>query len=334
MSLLTIQDIMGTVKLQQAAAAAEISITAPTPGSPGIDQGQGQGANYGTTMNASRIEAETAARQGGPGSRTERQPGSHASISPGMALPRKRLIKAGLELEGLRAAFNEEAVFAACQIAADAASMAHALAPQPALAAEQQPLSASERPSEGSQTSPRKHSQPDAQQAHVAARAGMQQKRAGAKSSRFVLEVSARLSDLQAEVRLSEAVCWGVHMQTVSASYGARCLVVERVMLSLNSAQLISLGAAVATVHLPGILEASDPENSPWLIFPAAELAEDLGRALTGAILPPSARAEPEPERLHDFDESLLESASLMNSIVTDPDGEDDSRTLSRFVHH
>ena len=54
---------------------------------------------------------------------------------------------------------------------------------------------------------------------------------------------------------------------------------------------------------------------------------------MTGAILPPSARMEPEPERLHDFDESLLESASLMNSMVTDLDGEDDSRTLSRYIH-
>ena len=325
---------MGTVKLQKTAAAAEIPITAPISGSPVKDCAQGQGANTDSALNTSKPEVEAAARQGGSSSRKERMPGSHASISPGAKQEpsRKKLIKAGLELEGLRAAFNEEAVFAACQIAADAASMAQALTPQPAPAAEQQPIGAAERPSEGAQTSPRKHIQPDAQQARPAVRAGGQQKKAAAKSGKFVLELSARLSDLQAEVRLSEAVCWGVHVQTVSASYGARCLVVERVMLSLNSARLISLGAAVATVHLPGVLEAPDPENSPWLTIPAAENAEDLGRALTGAILPPSARMEPEPERLHDFDESLLESASLMNSMVTDLDGEDDSRTLSRYV--
>ena len=327
---------MGTVKLQQTAAAAEIPITAPISGSPGKDCAQGQGAETNSALNNSKSEAEAAALQGGPGSRKERMPGSHASISPGAKQEpsRKKLIKAGLELEGLRAAFNEEAVFAACQIAADVASMTQALAPQPAPVAEQQPIGAAERPSEGAQTSPRKHPQPDAQQGRPAVRANGQQKKAAGKNGKYVLELSARLSDLQAEVRLSEAVCWGVHVQTVSASYGARCLVVERVMLSLNSARLISLGAAVATVHLPGVLEAPDPENSPWLTIPAAENAEDLGRALTGAILPPSARMEPEPERLHDFDESLLESASLMNSMVTDLDGEDDSRTLSRYIHY
>ena len=335
-SLLAVQDIMGTVKLQQAAAAAEIPVTAPASGTSGKDCAQGQGASIGTTSKAGNPEVEAAAWQGGSGSRKERLPGSHASISPGAKQEpsRKKLIEAGLELEGLRAVFNEEAVFAACQIAADAASMAQALALQPAPAAEQQPTGAAERPSEGAQTSPRKHSQPDAQQARTAVREGGQQKKTAAKNGKYVLELSARLSDLQAEVQLSEAVCWGVHVQTVSASYGARCLVVERVMLSLNTARLISLGAAVATFHLPSVLEAPDPESSPWLTIPAAENAEDLGRALTGAILPPSARMEPEPERLHDFDESLLESASLMNSMVTDLDGEDDSRTLSRFVHH
>ena len=232
--------------------------------------------------------------------------------------PARKLIKAGLELEGLKAIFDAEAIFAACQIAADAVAMHERLAPQrtPAAQAQQVSAAAGPLPSLGSPGQELKQAGPTA---------AAPPKKAGPslKSSKYELVVSARLSDLQGEARLSELVSWGVHVQTVSAALGPRCAVIERATLSLNSAQLISLGAAVVTAHIPGVLEEPAPESSPWFIFSKAEGAEDLGRALTGAILPPSARTLPFPERTPDFDESsLLESASHMNSIVTDLDAE------------
>lgn len=249
----------------------------------------------------------------GPGAR-------HAAVSPSgkQKAPARKLIKAGLELEGLKAIFDAEAIFAACQIAADAVAMHERLAPQrtPAAQAQQVSAAAGPLPSLGSPGQELKQAGPTA---------AAPPKKAGPslKSSKYELVVSARLSDLQGEARLSELVSWGVHVQTVSAALGPRCAVIERATLSLNSAQLISLGAAVVTAHIPGVLEEPAPESSPWLIFAKAEGAEDLGRALTGAILPPSARTLPFPERTPDFDESsLLESASHMNSIVTDLDAE------------
>lgn len=330
MSLLVVQDIMASVQLQPAPAASA-SAAAPAPETPRRRSENGQAPQPGAATTASRPPAEASAK-----SSAGSQPGKHTAISPGSKSegPRKKVIKAGMELDGLRTVFDAEAVFAACQIAADAVSMQESLAPVPVLSAgeQQQPASAPSGPTDSSGDLRRDSKPAESQQARQATRAATPQRKGGpsSKLSKYELQLSARLSDLQAEIRLSEMVCWGVHVQTVSAAYGPRCAVIERVSLSLNSAQLISLGAAVLTAHVPGILEEPTQENSPWLDFPKAEGAEDLGRALTGMILPPSTRLEPDLDRGHDYDDGLLESASLMNSIVTDLNGEDDGRTLSR----
>ena len=268
-----------------------------------------QGAPSGSKIPAERNLKGTGGAQGS----------NHASVSPSakQKAPCRKLIRAGLELEGLRAVLDTEAVFAACQIAVDAVAVHEKLVPEQRLAQEQQ-ASAAAGPI-NSLGSPRQ----ELKQAGSMPAAPLRMAGPSLKSSKFELEVSARLSDLQGEARLSETVCWGVHVQAVSAALGPRCAVIERAALSLNSAQLISLGTAVLTAHVPGILEEPSPDNSPWLLFSRAEGAEDLGRAMTGAILPPRARAEPYPDRSPDYDESsLLESASHMNSVVTDLDAE------------
>ena len=306
-SLLIVQDIMATVQLRNAPAASGPS-TASASGRQSEGLQPPQMGKDPAEHSAKGIAGALKPPAVSPSSRQEPQ-GS------------RKLIKAGLELDGLRAVFNAEAVFAACQIAADATSLQAALAPAANAGGTQE--GAVSRVS-GSSSSPRRDAKAPEQQ-QQAARAAPPQKKAGfrGKSSRFQVELIARLSDLQGEARLSEAVCWGVRMRVVSAALAPRCVVAEGISLTLNSAQLISLGVAVVTVSLPGVLEAPPPERCPWAMFPRAEGAEDLGRALTGAILPPSARAQLEPERAPpDFDESQLESASLMNSIVTDMDGD------------
>ena len=306
-SLLVVQDIMATVHLQNAPAAR-----APSTASASGRQNEG--------VQLSQMGKDPAE----PSAKGIAGPLKHPAVSPNSKQEPQgsgKLIKAGLELDGLRAAFNAEAVFAACQIAADATSLQAALAPAASAVGTQE--GAVSRVS-GSLSSPGRDAKTPEQQQH-AARAAPAQKKAGfrGKSSKFQVELSVRLNDLQGEARLSETVCWDMRMRAVSAALAPRCAVLEGISLALNSAQLISLGAAVVTVSLPGVLEAPPPERCPWAMFPQAEGAEDLGRVLTGAILPPSARAQLEPIGVPpDFDESQLESASLMNSIVTDMDGD------------
>ena len=327
MPLLALQDILATVQLQDAPIP-----THPLP-APASESAAGQPEPEQAVQGAPSNGRNPAGAD--PKRSTEDSQGArHAALSPSgkQKAPARKLIKAGMELEGLRAVFDPEAVFAACQIAADAVAMHEKLAPQQPPAAPQQQVSAAAGPlpSLGSPGQEPKQAGPTA--AALPRKAGP-----SPKSSKYELEVSARLSDLQGEARLSELVCWGVHVQTVSAALGPRCAVIERATLSLNSAQLISLGAAVVTAHIPGVLEEPSAESSPWLIFSKAEGAEDLGRALTGAILPPSARAQPFPERTPDFDESsLLDSASHMNSIVTDldADGEGPHAMLAQHAAH
>ena len=311
--LLALQDILATVHLQNAphpSVPTPAPATEGTPGQPEHEQAPQRAASGG------RYPAGAAPK----GSAESSQGAKHAAVSPSAkrTIPGRKLVKAGLELDGLRAVFDAEAVFAACQIAADAVAMHEKLAAQrPRVAQEQQAGTAvGPLPSRGT---PRQElKQTESPGAAPSKKPGL-----SLKSSRYELEVSARLSNLQGEARLSELVSWGVGVQTVSAALGPRCAVIEHAVLSLNSAELISLGAAVVTAHVPGVLEEPPPENSAWLIFPRAEGAEDLGRALTGTILPPGARAEPYPERTPDLDESsLLESASLVNSMVTDMDAE------------
>lgn len=309
-SLLALQDIVATVQLQNA-TAADISIAAATSES-GVRQPDSEQATQ-STAGAGRNPAGANPKAGKQAGALRKQ----ATISPRSKseAPRRKVIKAGLELDGLKAVFNEEAVFAACQIAADAVAMHEQLAPKPLPAASEQPASIASGPLD-SLSSP----EPNLKQQESTFAAPQKKAMSSPKSSKYQLEVSMRLSDLQSEMRLSELVCWDVHVQTISAAYGPRCAVIEGVSLSLNSARLISLGAAVITAHIPGVLEEPSPENSPWQIFPKAEGAEDLGRALTGAILP--QRPEPDMDTGNDYDESLLESASLMNSVVTELDGE------------
>ena len=310
--LLALQDIMATVQLQDAPGPTT------SPPAPASEGSAGQLAHEPALQglsSGSKIPAETDMKGigGAPGSK-------HASVppSPEQKTPSRKLIRAGLELEGLRAVFDAEAVFAACQIAEDAVAVHEQLesAQRPAAQGQQASAAAGPNTSLGS---------PEQELKQAGSMPAAPLKRAGPslKSSKYELEVSARLSDLQGEARLSETICWGVRVQAVSAALGPRCAVVDHVALSLNSAQLITLGAAVLTAHVPGVFKEPSPEKSPWLLLSRAESAEDLGRALTGAILPPRPRAEPYPDRTPDFDESsLLDSASHMNSIVTDLDAE------------
>lgn len=311
--LLALQDILATVHLQDDPCPPS-STTAPAPGGT-AGQPQHKQAAQGA---ASGFRDPAGAEAKGSGDNSQGAKPAAVSPSAKRTVPGRKLVKAGLELDGLRAVFDAEAVFAACQIAADAVAMHEKLALQHPPAAPEQQASTAVGPLTSLGTPRQALKQTDSTGAASSKKTGLSQK-----SSRYDLEVSARLSNLQGEARLSELVCWGVSVQTVSAALGPRCAVIEHATLSLNSAELMSLGAAVVTMHIPGVLEEPSPEDSAWLIFPRAEGAEDLCRALTGTILPPSARAEPYPERTPDYDESsLLESASHMNSIVTDMDAE------------
>ena len=313
--LLALQEIMATVQLQDTP-----DIAASPPASEGAaGQPDNKQAMRGAASNARSPAASDPTRSTGSGQGRKQAPPS-PSVKQKAQGPKR--IKAGLELDGLRAVFDAEAVFAACQIAGDAVAMHSKLAAQGRPVAEELQASAAASlvPILGS---PGGQEPKQAVSAAPLKRAGPSQKR-----HKYEMEVRARLSDLQGEARLSELVCWGVTVQTVSAALGPRCAVIERVALSLNSAQLISLGAAVLTAHIPGVLEKATPEDCAWPAFPRAEGAEDLGRALTGPILPPSARPGPFLERNPDYDESMIESASLMNSMVTDLDAEGRSRLM------
>ena len=249
----------------------------------------------------------------------------------------KRL-KVGVELEGLHASFDAEAVFAACQIAVDAKAVQDMLA-APADAALASPASVELAPvSERSEPPSPAAASPAAKwKATVAAATGKGAPAAKASprapvkkvpAAKLDLQLAARLGDLRGDMWLSDDVCWGIHIGAVTAAYASRCAVVERVTLTLNNAPLIHLAAAVAAVQLPGKLEPAAPAADPWAAFGGAEAgdAADLGRVLTGGSL---VAASPLAEAAAD-EHAALETASHVGSQVTDLTLDDGDRTLSR----
>lgn len=260
----------------------------------------------------------------------------------------QKCAKVGVELEGLRIIFSAEAVFAALQIAADVTAVQDSLrptetAPHPTASAIEQPGTTSmaneaSTPKAASAKLSRRDSLAAVKwRATVAAATGKTVSAQGytprrhpPSKPRLDIRFDACLSDMQAEMWLSDQVTWGMHIASFAASYAARCAVIEGVTLLLNHAPLIRLGAAVAAGHLPGFLEEAAPLSSPWVILgkPEAAAAARLGRALVGGSL---VEASPVAEEAAEGEHLVgLESASQMGSIITDVTFDDDARTLSR----
>jgi hypothetical protein len=263
----------------------------------------------------------------------------HASRKPEPApgAPSRQVAKVGVELEGLRASFIAEAVFAALQVAADVA----ALQAVPGLPCEDAPSGVpSEAQSPASQVekgrgqgetmaairwreavtvatgkAPRLHTHSSP----------VSPSRKSPRKAKLDLRVDACLQDLQADMWLSDSVAWRVEIGSVAASYAARCAVIEHVALLLNDAPLIRLGAAVAAVQLPGILEEAAAKDSPWVTLSKAEDAASLGRALVGGPLVEAAHVVQAAE-----EQIGIELGSQMGSIITDATLDEDGRTLSR----
>ena len=274
--LLVIQEVLATAQLLKPDQATPPAPPLPRAGSSGELPGQ-----------AAAKEQQQPQKDARSSSRGTAETGSYQAL------------EIGVELDGLRATFDAEAVFAACQIAADVQAVRQAISASagPAASSEAgglEPLA--EQPAsteEAAAPSPRKAARMVSAGSSGAAgrkparKASAQQQ---AKQALVDVRLKARASDLAGEFALSEQVCWGVRVGAVSYTLAPRCAVVERCALALNQAPLLRLGAAVATLQLPGKLEAAPPEQCPWALFAAAAAADgsgssctgDLGRMLTG----------------------------------------------------
>lgn len=337
--LLVIQEVLSTAQLlsEGAQPASQDTQKQGTKlGAPNTDQDTRKAPVRSPSDAAAALGTSTAGRsqqqqQSGPS--TEAKPAEGAQEA-GAKLAGSRArgsaakaLKVGVELEGLYASFEAEAVFAACHIAADVKAVRDLLISP--IDTEQQPLMSPTEQSEPSTPAGPAPSPAAKWKATVAAATGKSAAASKAatphasprappkripRAPKLALHLAARLADLRAEMWLSDDVCWGVHLGAVTAAYAPRCAVVERVMLTLNDTPLITLAAAVAAVQLPGVLEPAAPEADPWAAFAAAEgeSVADLGRLLTGGSL---VAASPLAEAAAD-EHAALEVASHASQVT------------------
>lgn len=337
-ALLVIQEVLATAQLLpeavQTAAAQEQDTPRKQPGAdssvtaPEADSEARRGPARSASDAAAPLSGVGAARQqqAGQTGHTRTQEGPQdlgARVAGGRARPvATKVLKVGVELEGLRASFQAEAVFAACSIAADVKAARDLLA-GPAEAAAPAAAAISETTPSSEPTTPAAK-----WRATVAAATGKSVASTGAASSRggarkerprapkLDLQLAARLADVQADMWLSEQVCWAVHIGAVTAAYAPRCAVVESLTLTLNEAPIIHLGAAVATVQLHGVLPSAALEADAWALFGSAEAeaaADGLGRLLTGGSL---VAASPLAEAAAGDEHAAVETASHVDSQV------------------
>lgn len=335
--LLVIQEVLSTAQLltEDAQPASHDTQKAGTkPAAPDIDQDARKAPSRSTSDAAAVLGTSTAARsqqqqQSAP--LAEAKPaegGQEAKVAGGRARgSAAKALKVGVELEGLHASFEAEAVFAACRIAADVKAVRDLLISP--TNTHQQPLISPTVQSEPSSPAGAAPSPAAKWKATVAAATGKSAAATKAatphasprappkkppRAPKLALQLAARLADLRADMWLSDDVCWGVHIGAVTAAYAPRCAVVEQVTLTLNDAPLITLAAAVAAVQLPGILEPAAPEADPWAVFSAAEgeSVADLGRLLTGGSL---VAASPLAEAAAD-QHAALEVASHASQVT------------------
>ncbi len=342
-ALLVVQEVLATAQLLpeavQIAAVQEQDIPRKQPGAdssltvPEADFEARRGPSRSVSDAAAALSGVSGARQHQAGQtaqgRTQEGPqdsGAHVAGGRARAAAAK-VLKVGVELEGLRASFEAEAVFAACSIAADVKAVQDSLA-GPAEAAAPAAAAVVETAPSSEPTTPAAK-----WRATVAAATGKSVVSAGAASSRgggprkdrprappkLDLQLAARLADVQADMWLSEQVCWGIHIGAVTAAYAPRCAVLESLTLTLNEAPIVHLGAAVATVQLPGVLPSAAPEADAWALFGSAEAeaaADGLGRLLTGGSL---VTASPLAEAAAGDEHAALETASHVDSQVILP---------------
>ena len=334
--LLVIQEVLSTVQLLSDGAqpARDIKSLAAKPAAPETDQDARKAPVRSTSDASAVLGGSTAARsqqlqQQHSGALVEAKPAEgaqEAGAKPAGGRARgsaAKTLKVGVELEGLHASFEAEAVFAACHIAADVKAVQDLLiSPTPA---DQQLLMS---PTEQSEPSTPAGSAPSPAAKWKATVAAATAKSAAAtphasprappkkppRAPKLALQLAARLGDLRADMWLSDDVCWGVHIGAVTAAYAPRCVVVERVTLTLNQAPLITLAAAVAAVQLPGVLDPAAPEADPWAAFAAVEgeTVADLGRLLIGSG---PVAASPIAEAAED-EHAALEVASHASQVT------------------
>lgn len=353
-ALLVIQEMLATAQLLPVGAPSLTQVPdtrkqGPDVAAPEADQDARRGPSRSASDAAAALNSLPAGRQQQPhAADTKPSEGpQETSSKPAVGRPcaaAAKTLKVGLELEGLHASFDAEAIFAACQIAADVKAVQAVLA-APVVAARvslpsTEPAPASERsePPSPAAASPAaakwKATVAAATGKAAAAAKGMPHAsprgspKKASRAPKLDLQLAVRLGDLRGDMWLADDVCWGVHIGAVTAAYASRCVVVERVTLTLHDAPLIHLAAAVATVQLPGALEPAAPDADPWAAFGSAEAedAADLGRVLTGGSL---VAASPLAEAAAD-EHAELEVASHVDSQVTDLTLDDGERTLSR----